>query len=314
MHRTIEVTLLPAAADTLAAALQGLQHVVGVARQRGASVQPAGCDVIVVHALNRGTDAVMRAVADAAAQHGGPLSVATAELASLSDPEHQAAIDRDVDEALWEEVETGMRHQGRVTPNFLALMALGGAIAAAGLVSHDPVLQTIATVAAAVVAPGFEPVSKVPLGLVLRRFEIAKLGLVSSLAGYAVLAVGAAAAFLALWGFGAVVPDDFFAGSAAGHLGHPGHPPAPDLLIPFCGALAGVVVQVAYRSVIAGALIATRMIHAAAAVGISAVAGRPDFVLDAPQRLGLDGGFILAAGAAVFWIKQRLVHRRTPLH
>ena len=238
MHRTIEVTLLPAAADTLAAALQGLQHVVGVARQRGASVQPAGCDVIVVHALNRGTDAVMRAVADAAAQHGGPLSVATAELASLSDPEHQAAIDRDVDEALWEEVETGMRHQGRVTPNFLALMALGGAIAAAGLVSHDPVLQTIATVAAAVVAPGFEPVSKVPLGLVLRRFEIAKLGLVSSLAGYAVLAVGAAAAFLALWGFGAVMPDDFFAGSAAKHLARP---PAPDLLISFCGALAGVV-------------------------------------------------------------------------
>ena len=312
MHRTIEVTLLPAAADTLAAALQGLQHVVGVARQRGASVQPAGCDVIVVHALNRGTDAVMRAVADAAAQHGGPLSVATAELASLSDPEHQAAIDRDVDEALWEEVETGMRHQGRVTPNFLALMALGGAIAAAGLVSHDPVLQTIATVAAAVVAPGFEPVSKVPLGLVLRRFEIAKLGLVSSLAGYAVLAVGAAAAFLALWGFGAVVPDDFFAGSAAKHLARP---PAPDLLISFCGALAGVVIQAAYRrSVIAGALIAMRMIDAAAAFGLSVAAGRPDFALEALERLGLDVAFILAAGAAVFWIKQRLVHRRAPLH
>ena len=312
MHRAIGVTVSPAAADTLVAELRGLEHVVGVARQRGASVQPDGCDVVVVHALNRGTDAVMRAVAGVAARHGGPLSVATAELASLSDPEHQTAIDTDVDEALWEEMETGMRHHGRITANFLSLMALGGAIAAAGLVSKDPVLQTIATIAAAVLAPGFEPVAKVPLGLVLRRLEVAKLGLVASLAGYAVLAAGAAAAFLALWGFDAVKPDDFFAGSAAGHLAHP---PAPDLLISFCGALAGVVIQSAYRrSVIAGALIAMRMIDAAAALGISVAAGRPDFVLEALERLGLDVAFILVAGVAVFWVKQQLVHRRVPLH
>lgn len=312
MHRTVEITILPKAADALVAELRGLEHVVGVARQRGASVQPAGCDVVVVHALNRGTDAVMRAVADAAARHGGPFSVATAELASLSDPEHQAAIDRDVDEALWEEMETGLRHQGRVSPNFLALMALGGAIAAAGLASHDPVLQSVATIAAAVIAPGFEPIAKIPLGLVLRRTEVAKLGLLSSLAGYGVLAAGAAAAFLALWAGGAIRPDDVFAGSAVEHLAHP---PAPDLLVSFCGALAGIVIQAAYRrSVIAGALIAMRMIDAAAALGISVAAGRPTFAVEALERLGFDVAFILAAGVTVFWLKQKVVHRRTPLH
>lgn len=312
MHRTIEITVLPEAADVLIAALQDIEHVVGVARQRGASVQPAGCDVVVVHALNRGTDAVMRSVADAAARHGGPFSVATAELASLSDPEHQSAIDRDVDEALWEEMEAGMRHQGRVSPNFLALMTLGGAIAAAGLVSHDPVLQSVATIAAAVIAPGFEPIAKIPLGLVLRRLEVAKLGLLSSLAGYAVLAAAAAAAFLALWAGGAIRPDDFFAGPAAEHLAHPS---APDLLISFCGALAGIVIQAAYRrSVIAGALIAMRMIDAAAALGISVAAGQPAFAMQALERLGLDVAFILVAGAGVFWVKQQMVHRRTPLH
>ena len=306
------MTVSPMAADVLVAELQQLEHVVGVARQRGASMMPAGCDVVVVHALNRSTDSVMRAVANVVRRHGGPLSVATAELASLSDPEHQAAIDHDVDEALWEEMETGMRHHGRITANFLTLMGLGGAIAAAGLVAKDPVLQTVATIAAAVLAPGFEPVAKVPLGLVLRRFEVVMLGLISSLAGYAILAAGAATAFLALWSFGAVKPDDFFAGSAAEHLAHP---PAPDLLISFCGALAGVVIQSAYRrSVIAGALIAMRMIDAAAAVGISVAAGRADFALEALERLGLDVAFILVAGAGVFWVKQRFVHRRAPLH
>ena len=161
-------------------------------------------------------------------------------------------------------------------------------------------------------APGFEPIVKIPLGLVLRRFEVAKLGLVSSLVGYAALAAGAAVAFLGLWAGGAVEPDDFFAGSAAEHLAHP---PAPVLLISFCGALAGVVIQAAYRrSVIAGALIAMRMIDAAAGFGIAVAAGRPGFAAEALERLGLDIAFILVAGVAVFWTKQRLVHRRAPLH
>ena len=61
MHRTIEVTLLPAAADTLAAALQGLQHVVGVARQRGASVQPMGPISAAVYETVRDFDGTISA-------------------------------------------------------------------------------------------------------------------------------------------------------------------------------------------------------------------------------------------------------------
>lgn len=53
---------------------------------------------MVVQALNRGADAVMRTAAEAGRR--GPVSVATAELASPSDLEHQSKIDSDVDEAL----------------------------------------------------------------------------------------------------------------------------------------------------------------------------------------------------------------------
>jgi len=77
-----------------------VEHMVDITRQHGISLQPPGRDVVMVHALNRGTDAVLWAVANAAARPPGPFSVATAELASLSEPEHQHAIDRDVDEAL----------------------------------------------------------------------------------------------------------------------------------------------------------------------------------------------------------------------
>lgn len=112
----------------------------------------------------------------------------------MTDPDHQHAIDRDVDEALWEEMEAGLRHQGRVTPNVIVLMALGSAVAAAGLFAHDPAEQVTASVAAAIVAPGFEPLAKLPLGLVLGRHEVFKLGLISAAAGYAILMAGGAVA------------------------------------------------------------------------------------------------------------------------
>ncbi len=52
MHRSIEITATPAMADGLLPDLLREEHVVGVTRQRGISLQPPGCDVVVVHALN----------------------------------------------------------------------------------------------------------------------------------------------------------------------------------------------------------------------------------------------------------------------
>ena len=312
MHRTIEIKAPPETVDSLLQDLLREDHIVSMSRQRGTSVQPPGCDVVVLHALNRDTDAVMRAVARAAARHPGPFSVATAELASLSDPEHQHAIDRDVDEALWEEMEAGLRHQGRVTPNFLALMTLGGAIAAAGLFAHDPAERAIATVAAAILAPGFEPLAKVPLGLVLRRWEVAKLGVISTLAGYAALMAGGAAAFLLLRALGAADAAALAAAPTAEQLAHP---PATDLVVSICGAFAGLVIQAAYRrSVIAGALVAMRLIDAAAIVGAALAAGLPGLALQGLQRFGFEAGLIGLAGLIVFWVKQRFTHQRAPLH
>lgn len=308
MHRTIEVTLPPAATDAFVAGVRGHEHVVGVTLHRGASVEPAG-DVVAVHVLNRGADDVLRAVARARAQ--GPVSVATAELASLSDPAHQPAIDRDRDEAIWEELETGLRHQGRVTPNYLALMALGGVVAAVGALA-EPSVAAIAYVASAVIAPGFEPVAKIALGLVLRRGEVVKAGSVSTLAGYLVLILAAAVTWWGLHAVGAAEAGDFLGGDA---LKHTLDPSAKVFLVAACGALAGAVMQAAYRhSVIAGALIALRIIESAGVAGVALAMGRFDLAGQSLWRLMLDMAFIVAAGLIVFGIKQLAVHRRAPLH
>lgn len=308
MHRTIEIAAGAEASAALVAALERQEHVVGLHVHRAASMVPPG-DLVVAHVLNRGADAVMRAVAEAG-RHG-PVSVATAELASLTDPRKQAAIERDVDEALWEEMETGLRHQGRITANFLALMAIGGAVAAAGLVTEDPARRAIAMVAAAVLAPGYEPIAKVALGLALRRRAVLVAGLVSTAAGYAALVAGAAAAFGALLLLGGVSAERLAGGAAVHELSYP---TALSYIVSACGAAAGMVVLSAYRrSVIAGPLMAMVLVEAAALVGAAPVAGHPALALEGLQRLAADAALVVAIGTVVVGAKQAFVHRRAPL-
>ena len=304
MHRTIEITVAPTQTDRLCRELEQVEHVIGLSLQRGASIKPPG-DVIIVHTLNRGVDDILRRVS--AAQKGGSISVATAELASIIDPDHQDAVDNDVDEAIWEEMETGLRHQGRVTPNFVALMALGGAITTAGLVS-DPVPQAIAFVAASIIAPGFEPIAKIPLGLILRRWNVVWRGVQSTVVGYVVLILAAALTFLVLQALGASTVAAFVENPEVERIAHP---TAIDLLVSACAAVAGVIMIAAYRrSVIAGPLIALVLIPAAAMIGVALAAGETTLAREGLERLGLDAVLIVLLGASVLFLKQVTVHRR----
>lgn len=307
MHRTIELAVPASATDALVDTLQPLDGVVGLARMRGASITPAG-DVITVHALNRAVDAVMRETARVCGDR--PYTVVTAEVASITDQANQHRIDRDVDEAIWEEMETGLRYQGRLTANFLLLMALGGLIGAAGAFAA-PMVAVVAHVASAIITPGFEPLAKLPLGIVLKRWEIFRAGLISVVVGYAVLIGAAALTWPILNLLGAVPASAFLDGDVLKHTLHP----TPDILaVSIAGAFAGAVILAAYRrSVIAGALVALRLIEAAAVTGIAIGMGRFDLAGEAAKRLGSDIAFVIGAGVIVFGLKQLLVHRRRSL-
>lgn len=306
MHRTIEITAPPAATDGLIEQLEGLDYLVGLSVQRGASVVSPG-DVLTVHALNRGADRVMRIVAGARAE--GQVSVVTHELTSIVDPEQEKEVSRDVDEALWEEAETSLRHQGRVTSNYLALMALGGAVAATGLMVSG-VSQTISLVAASIIAPGFEPLAKVPMGLALGRWSVVGRGLWSA-AGYAVLVLAAALVFAILRSTGVGTVGEFLGNSETKVLTDP---TLREVLVSSFAALAGMTMIVAYRrSVIAGPLIALAVVPAAAMIGVALAAGELALAYQGTERFVLDIFLIVVWGTLVVALKQLVVHRRKPM-
>ncbi len=307
MRRTIEITVAPVVTDHLCRELEQLEDVIGLSVQRGIAVKPPG-DVLIVHVLNRGADKVLQAAHSV--QKYGAVSIVTAEVSSIIDPEHAVAVDNDVDEAIWEEMETSLRHQGRVSANYIILMALGGAIAAAGLVS-EPVPQAIAFVAASIIAPGFEPIAKIPLGIVLRRWEVVWRGVVAVGVGYLVLIAAGALTFLLLHLTGSLTVEAFVSNHEVERLAHP---TVLEIFVSTCAAIAGITMITAYRrNVIAGPLIALILISAAAMIGAALVVGQPLLAVQALQRLGIDTALIVFCGIVVVLLKQVFVHRRASM-
>lgn len=306
MHRTISISLAPEHADVLCSKLEQIKGVIGLSRARGHSVKPPG-DIVTAHVLNRHADEVLKAVKDVAGDH---FSVVTAEVHSFTDPAQQETIEGDVDEAIWEEMETGLRHQGRITPNYLALMALGGAVAAIGLVS-DPVPQAIAFIASAMIAPGFEPLAKVPLGAILGRGPVVTRGLVSALGGYAILITSAALMFAILLGFNDTSARLLAENAEVRTLNHPD---VPNVALSILGGLSGMIMIVAYRrSTIGGPLMLLSIVPAAALIGAGAACGQGGLVKQGFERMLLDVAIIWVTGAIVVWIKQKWTHKRAPL-
>ena len=307
MHRTIEASVPSAKTDAIVRELERQAHVVGLNVLRNVSVKPPG-DTLLIHVLNRGADDVLRTIrAHVSAES---FSIITSEVASINDPENQRAIDHDVDEAIWEEMETGLRHNGRLTSNYLLLMALGGVIAAAGFVSpvHH---QVIAFVAASIIAPGLEPLAKLPLGIVLRRWDVAWVGVKASVVGYGVLALAGALAFRLLLLIGGTDAAAFLEHEATASLLHP---KAKDVLVSLAAAAASILMYLAYRrNVIAGPLIALILIPAATAVGMSLAIGEWVHAGRIALRLGVAVALVVGTGLALIYAKQKMVHKRQPL-
>lgn len=308
MHHQIDVTVPSSVADDVAAELARHDGVLALTRQQDGSVKPPG-DVLSLHVLNRAIDDVL-AIIERAREHG-PITVATVRTESVVATGAQDAVEDDADESPWEEFERTLRHHGRISTNYLALMALGGAIAVAGLLS-PPVPQALALAASAIIAPAFEPVAKLAVAVLRGSLYRIRRSLVSVVVGYLVLAAGGGVAFLVMRALGMGRPE-ILAKSEGVHMVV--DPTVADWLVGAGGALAGLVIITSFReAVLAGALIALALVPAAALVGIGVVSGDWTLALEGLQRTGADMALVVVLGGAVVLVKDRLHHGgRRPL-
>ncbi len=307
MHRSIEVTVPPHCTPKITEGLLKNDNVIHLSVYENASFKPVG-DNLVIHVLNRGTDDVFRLIENETKNE--EYTVITSEVASLTHSSKQHAINHDVDEAIWEEMETGLRHNGRVTVNYLILMFIGGVIASVGFISEIPDL-VIAFIAASIIAPGMEPLGKIPLGIALKKWDVLWSGTKAFFWGYLALIIASLITFAVLVNFGLAEESDFTHNQVtAGML----HIRLKDILLSIAAATASIIMYLSYRTnVIAGPLIVLIIIPAASAMGISLYIHHWEFLWNFSQRFLLDVITIIVVGIICVILKQKFLHRRQPL-
>lgn len=304
MPRTIEVSVPSAKADAILERVRGMEGVIGLARQRAASLDPPG-DVLSIRATNEGTRGVLRLLDELEVTDGG--SILTAQPQSLIAPGYENGIDRESNETIWEEMASLLRRETNPAPNFLSLMALSGAVAAVGLWTDT--LHIV--IGAMVIAPGFEPLLRVPFGLIGGPRVLASRGLTSTAAGYLALALGAVLTLLLLRVVDSTRPPDLEARYWVGYWSKV--TPVGVILALIAGA-AGAFTVTAQRSVLsAGVMIALALVPSLAIAAMALVSGNPELAGKALLRWGAEAGSVLLASGVVLAAKQRLVHQRRAL-
>jgi hypothetical protein len=309
MHRRITFQGDGPALVALARDLQPIEGVIALVHNQGSSLKPPG-DFLQVDVLNSHADEVLRRARPALDDEDAELSVVIAQSTAIVDRRRAPLIAKDADEALWEEMEADLRNHGRVSSNYVVLMALGGIIATCGLVMES-VSQAIAFVGAAIIAPAFEPVAKLAQGLVLRQKNVCGRALASIAIGYAVLC---ATAFLTMTVLSRA-DEHAHATLLSQHVLTPLTTlQLPPLIMSSAAAIAGIVMIVSLRDLyVVGPLMVLILISNTALTGAGLALGEFGLTLRALCRVGIDVLLIIVLGGGVFYWKQRGFHRRRPL-
>jgi hypothetical protein len=301
MQRRVELTVPPERTDDLVASIVRLTGLLGIRVQRGASLQPPG-DVISVDTRTAAHLPLMQLLQDRGIGLDQSSSLTITETNGVVSPDMQARLHRESSQSSWEQIETMMAKESNMTGYALVIMAISGAIAALGLTSGA--LHIV--VGAMLIAPGFEPVIRIPFGWAARS-PAWRRGLSDLAAGYGALIAGAAGAALLvraasqplLTGAGGYFPSEpLFSYWTTLTLS--------SAVITCAGALGGAILVATDRSVLtAGVMIALALIPSAAIIGVGLVAGDLGLAGRALLRWGIEV-LLIAASSGVFWTVYRM--------
>lgn len=309
MPRTVEIVTPSSRTELLLAELNQFPGVASLKVQHGVSLKPRG-DVTTVQLTNRALPDFMRLLDSLGIGQESGTSIATSSPLSIVSPSDNSAIVDDSSEATWEEAEQTLVKESDATLNTLALMALAGTIATIGIATNAVHI----VIGAMVIAPGFQPLLQIPLGIVARTGSW-KRGLIMSAKLYAALLLGAAATALLLQGttsgaFGSQITylESYELISYWRSI------TVPSILASAAAGLAGALLVSTQRSILtSGVMIALALIPAASLIAIATATTDLSLLRDASLRWLIDVALVIAAGLIVFEWKRLRTHRRSIL-
>lgn len=309
MQKRVEVTVSPDRTDELIGLIQELDGVTGLQVERGISLRPPGDSVTAVLS-SRSLHRLMRELHERRIGFSDGSSISTSDLASVITPKSREGIGRETSDLSWEEIEVEMGKESNMTSNALLLMATSGAVTAAGIATSTLHL----VLGAMIIAPGFEPISRIALGVVTRG-EAWYRGVKDVLKGYAALVAGAVLASLLLLLSGKPLGGESTYLAPGALVSYWTTITAPGVLVSALAGAAGAILIASGRSVLtAGVLVTLALVPTATLVGMTLVAGDFPLLGRSLLRWLIDVALVAGMGIPVFLRHgSRLERRRSML-
>lgn len=301
MPRSIQIAVPAEVADAVLQGIDGIDGIIGVNRQRGTSIEPPG-DVLVIQSSNDALRHIFSLLEKLNVHKQG--TILTSDAKCLVSSKGKDQIESETNETVWDEMASLLRLDTNIDFNYLSLMFLSGAVAAVGLWADTLHL----VIGAMVIAPAFEPLLRIPLGLVSGLRSLARRGAVSAAIGYFMMILGAMLAVLIL---PMIEPTKSTVLETRSWVGYWSTFTPSGVLVSAFGAIAGAIVVSGLRSVLTtGVMITLALIPSMSIVGMAIVTADAELAGKALLRWAVDAALVILLSTLVLGIKQKFVHRR----
>jgi Domain of unknown function (DUF389) len=160
----------------------------------GVAVQPVG-DVVEADVTRESVDGVLGSLRGLGIDRAGGVTLETIDttLSDAADAAERAAPGDPIDAVIWDEVVARTGEESRLSFSFQAFLTIACLLAAIGAITDS----AVTVVGAMVLGPEFGPLAAVAVGVVLRRGDLVKRGIVALGVGFPLaMAVTAAASVL----------------------------------------------------------------------------------------------------------------------
>ena len=282
---------------------------VGYQVQQGISRRPPG-DQITVNIANRHLPELMRVLYKMEVGRSLGSSITVSEPKALISSGSTARMSNDTSDVSWEEMETMMAKESNMNLDMLLVMFISGILATAGVITNS-IHYVIASM---VIAPGFEPITRVGIGLISGS-DGWKRGIRDTILGYGSLITGAALTTLLLSGTGYPLIGNSGYLSSGSLLVFWTTVTFSSVLVSLGASIAGALLIHSDRTVLtSGVMIALSLIPTAAVFGLSLVTRDFSSAANSILRWGIDVVIVMAGALFVSYLKSRfLLKRKTML-
>jgi uncharacterized membrane protein len=309
MPRTIETTLPAGETAALVEQLRQMDGVLGIDLLRGAALKPPG-DILRLQITNRTYPDLMRLFAQEGIGTRDGTSLSASEPVSVVSLSARAAIANDSSEASWEEMEQVIGKNSNMTLSALLVMGIAGVMATVGIATNALHL----VLAAMLIAPGFQPIVRVMLG-VCAQSPAWRRGIRDILLGYGCMILAAAVTswILILLGKSPVGGESSYLPPYV-LISYWSNITPMSELVSLVASVGGALLIASNRAVLtAGVMVGLALVPGATLIGIGIGTGLPDLAFTGLQRWLLELANVLVGSLLVFGTIRLLRQRQRML-